>query len=125
MRRSKEFFRVLAWTLTAVLGVAVPGRAVAQDAGTPAAAAAGQVGGVTLLGPPPPEPPAVMVRDASGQVTVRTMRVPSPLVIDGVLDEAPYRDVPPMTDFVQQEPAEGKPATDRTEVWVFFDDMNL
>jgi len=123
MPRTPEYFRAVALAAVVLLTV-VPARA-AQDRSPSPSASAGQVGGVTLLGPPPPEPPAVMVRDATGQTTVRTMRVPSPLVIDGVLDEAPYRDVPPMTDFIQQEPAEGKPATDRTEVWVFFDDKNL
>lgn len=76
-------------------------------------------------GPPPPEPPAVINRDAQGLATVRTMRLPSPLTIDGALDEAPYRDVPAMSDFIQQEPVEGGPASDKTEIWVFFDDKNL
>ena len=31
----------------------------------------------------------------------------------------------PYADFVQQEPHEGEPATDKTEVWVFFDDKNI
>ena len=35
------------------------------------------------------------------------------------------RDVPPFGDFVQQEPLEGQPATEKTEVWVFFDDENI
>ena len=33
--------------------------------------------------------------------------------------------VPPFTDFVQQEPQEGQPATEKTEVWLFFDDANI
>ena len=33
-----------------------------------------------------------------------------------------YRDVPPVSGFTQQEPAEGELATDQTEVWVLFDD---
>ena len=49
------------------------------------------------------------------------MRVPSPLVFDGTLDEPFYRSVPSFGDFIQQEPHEGQPATDKTEVWVFFD----
>ena len=46
-------------------------------------------------------------------------------IIDGALDEAPYRDVPGMSDFIQQEPAEGRPASDKTEIWLFYDDKNL
>jgi hypothetical protein len=33
--------------------------------------------------------------------------------------------VPAISDFVQQEPNEGEPATEITELWVFFDDTSL
>lgn len=72
-------------------------------------------------GPPPPLPPAVIARDGSGRVTVRAVRLTSPLQIDGRLDEAIYTTVPPMSDFIQVEPAGGEPATEQTEVWVTFD----
>jgi hypothetical protein len=51
--------------------------------------------------------------------------VPAPFVFDGRLDEAFYRDVASFGDFVQQEPHEGQPATDKTEVWIFFDNDHL
>ena len=35
------------------------------------------------------------------------------------------REVPPITDFIQQEPNEGAPTTEKTEAWIFFDDSNL
>ena len=76
-------------------------------------------------GPPPPTLPDMIARDAQGRITFRTMRTPSPLVFDGVLDEPFYRDVKPIGDFIQQEPTEGVPATERTDVWVFFDRDNL
>ena len=79
----------------------------------------------SLDGPPAPVPPAVIARDANGQATVRTMRMPSPLTLDGKLEEAFYSDVESFGDFIQQEPIEHGPATDRTEVWVFFDDANV
>ena len=44
------------------------------------------------------------------------------LTIDGVLDEPLYQEVPPISGFIQQEPEEGAPATEQTEVWVSFDD---
>jgi len=72
-------------------------------------------------GPPPPLPPAVIARDGSGRVTVRAVRLTSPLQIDGRLDEAIYTTVPPMSDFIQVEPAGGEPATEQTEAWVTFD----
>ena len=79
----------------------------------------------TIDGPPPPVPPAVIARDAAGRVTLRAVRVATPPRIDGRLDEAVYAAVPPMTDFVQTEPAEGLPASERTEVWILFDADNV
>ena len=45
--------------------------------------------------------------------------------VDGKLDEAVYARFEPASDFIQQEPQEGQPATERTEVWVFFDSKNV
>ena len=76
-------------------------------------------------GPPPPVPPAVVARDASGRVTVRAVRLTAPLRIDGRLDEEVYATVPAMSDFIQNDPVEGAPTTQKTEVWVFFDDDHV
>ena len=75
--------------------------------------------------PPPPLPPAVIARDAAGRATVRAERIAEPLRIDGRLDEAVYTRVPPMSDFIQNEPDEGAPANERTEVWILFDNENF
>jgi len=48
--------------------------------------------------------------------------VTAPLDIDGALDEAFYRTVPPASDFIQIEPQDGAPATEKTEMWVGFDE---
>ena len=77
------------------------------------------------MAPPEPVAPAVITRNADGYVTVRAARVIAPIRIDGALDERHYQDVLPMSDFVQVEPRPGQPATERTEVWVAFDDTNL
>ncbi len=69
--------------------------------------------------------PEILVREADGRQNVRALRLPSPLQLDGRLDEPFYRDVHPFGDFVQQEPHEGQPATEKTEGWVFFDDKNI
>src|SRR5262249_26268644 len=45
-----------------------------------------------------------------------------PIRVDGRLDEEFYTTVPAISDFIQQEPREGSPATDRTEAWLLFDD---
>ena len=77
-----------------------------------------------ILGPPPPVPPATVSRDAAGRATVRAVRVPT-LRVDGILDESVYDEVEALTDFVQQEPLQGAPATEKTEAWVLFDDDNF
>jgi hypothetical protein len=71
--------------------------------------------------PPEPAAPEVVVRDAEGRATVRAVRISEPLRIDGALDEALYRDVRSISDFIQVEPNAGQAATERTETWVAFD----
>jgi hypothetical protein len=75
--------------------------------------------------PPPPTAPDVIRRDSEGRATVRAVRVAQPLQIDGALDEALYREVPSMSEFIQVEPDGGQPATERTETWIAFDDDNV
>ncbi len=77
------------------------------------------------VNPPPPVPPATVARDAEGHATVRAIKLTSPLKIDGVLDEAVYSEVPPVSDLVQTLPHEGQPATEKTDAWVMFDENNL
>ena len=72
-------------------------------------------------GPPPPAAPAVISRDESGRATIRAVRLTAPMRLDGLLDEVVYATVPPISDFIQVEPQEGTPATEKTEVWVTFD----
>ena len=79
----------------------------------------------TFDGPPPPTPPAVVNRDDSGKATVRAVRLATPLRIDGRLDEVLYDTVLPISDFLQVEPRPGEPATDRTDVWITFDETTV
>src|SRR5262245_50149259 len=77
-------------------------------------------------GPPVPLPPAVINRDpATGRATILAVRLTSPLHFDGRLDDAAYQALPPISDFVQMEPHAGAPATEKTEVWMLFDDERL
>ena len=56
----------------------------------------------------------------------RAVRVePDTIRVDGRLDEAIWREIPAIADFVQREPVEGAPATDRTEVRFAYDDGAL
>jgi Domain of unknown function (DUF5916)/Carbohydrate family 9 binding domain-like len=67
----------------------------------------------------------VVTRDADGRITVRAVRASGPMRIDGRLDEEIYATTPAIGDFVQQEPDEGKPSTEKTESWVIFDDDQI
>ena len=76
-------------------------------------------------GPAAPVLPVTVTRDAQGRTTVRAVRVTEPMRVDGRLDEAIYTSVEPMSDFVQNDPAFGQPATERTDVWISFDTDNV
>ena len=78
-----------------------------------------------LQGPRPPVAPEVVSRDAQGRATVRATRLRAPLQIDGRLDEPVYETVQYITDFIQQLPDEGALSSERTEVWVLFDDDSI
>ena len=66
---------------------------------------------------PDPAPELDARRLPPGQASV--------LRVDGLLDEAAWRDAPMASGFRQQEPFEGEPATEITEVRVLFDDATL
>ena len=81
--------------------------------------------GLEYEGPAAPVGPATISRDAEGRVTVRAIRLSAPLRVDGRLDEVVYREYTPMSDFIQNEPLPGEAATEKTEVWVSFDEDNV
>ena len=119
-----------AWCVSLVLVLAAGHLHAGQQAPQPQPAADQPSAGFTLPtaiidGPPPPAAPAVIARDAAGRATVRAVRLTGPFTLDGRLDDAIYADVAALSDFVQQEPREGQPATERTDVWVFFDDERV
>ena len=76
-------------------------------------------------GPPPPLAPEVISRDAEGRATIRAIKLTQGIRLDGRLDEQVYHTVPAITGFIQQVPDEGAPATEKTDVWIMFDQSNL
>ena len=56
---------------------------------------------------------------------LQAVRTPTPLTIDGALDEAAWRDAPAASQFLQNEPREGEPASEATEVRILYDDTYL
>lgn len=53
------------------------------------------------------------------------MPTPDPIRLDGLLEEAVWKDTPATGGFIQAEPREGDPSSEKTEVWVAFDAENL
>ena len=96
-----------------------------ETVGPVSAAGAGFAVTGVLDRPPPPSPPAVIARDSLGRATVRAVRLAAGLRLDGVLDEPVYEIVPAIDDFIQQEPEEGAPASERTQAWILFDATNV
>lgn len=60
-----------------------------------------------------------------GQPTVPAVRTATPPAINGVLDDAVWKAAVPITDFFQREPEPGAPASEKTEVYILYDDHNL
>jgi len=110
--------RLMRFIVLLLLLVCYSSPAAAQDAPGLLANALGAV-------PAAPVAPDVVSRDARGNATIRATRLTGPLLLDGRLDEEFYRSTRFVSDFVQQEPFEGKPATERTDVWVFADSDNV
>jgi hypothetical protein len=53
--------------------------------------------------------------------TLQAVRIAEPPRLDGHLDDAAWRDAQPATEFLQRDPDEGKPATERTELRIVYD----
>lgn len=59
------------------------------------------------------------------QKRLHARRTSTPPVIDGVLDDATWADVRPDRRFTQNFPEEGRPPSQRTDLYVTFDDRAL
>src|SRR5262245_60518360 len=67
----------------------------------------------------------VISRDAQDRPVIRAVHVPAGLTVDGKLDEPIYREIVPLSEFVQAEPEIGAPSTEKTDVWIAYDDKNV
>ena len=56
---------------------------------------------------------------------VRAVRLATPIVVDGVLDEEVWTSAPAVTTFVQRDPTEGAAPSEKTEVRLAYDDEAL
>jgi hypothetical protein len=88
-----------------LLAAATPGPGSAQTAATPSRTAAAS---------------DLAAHDLSAPVARAAERT-TPVVVDGILDEAAWAGAPPASGFTQVDPDEGRPATQPTEVRFLYD----
>jgi len=62
---------------------------------------------------------------ADQEKIVTARRIQQAIVIDGTLDEPQWELAEPVRDFFQQEPSNGEPVSELTEVRLLYDDQNL
>ncbi|HEU5358023.1 MAG TPA: DUF5916 domain-containing protein [Gemmatimonadales bacterium] len=75
----------------------------------------------TILGAPGPRPKPDSTT-TTHNAEVRAARTAARVTIDGALDDAAWQAATPVGDFLQRQPKEGAPASERTEVRVLYDD---
>jgi hypothetical protein len=68
---------------------------------------------------------AVSAGHTEARPQVTAVQRQGPIVLDGALDEPAWQQAQPATDFTQQDPHEGQPATQRTEVRIAYDEQAL
>lgn len=111
---------VFAWAVTNLsLNAATAQTAATAKSGEPASGAIGKAERRVPVGS------EVVTRDDEGHATVRAVRLTAPLRVDGRLDETAYTSSGPAADFIQTEPRDAVPATEKTEVWVFYDERHV
>ena len=64
-------------------------------------------------------------RTAEDVPSVRAERIDETPELDGLVNEPLWNAIEPATGFIQQNPDEGDPSTERTEVRIAFDNANL
>jgi hypothetical protein len=70
-------------------------------------------------------PTVIVAQSSRERPSVRAAQTSEVPRIDGVLDETAWQTAEAIDTFTQQEPQEGQPATDRTEVRVLYDQGHL
>ena len=71
---------------------------------------------------PAPEETGDAEYDHESAPRARAVRVRTAIDVDGRLDEPVWAEAQPITEFIQEDPAEGEPGTERTVFRVAYDD---
>jgi len=73
----------------------------------------------------PGEGPQIGIPQAAETPRLQAVRASAPIVIDGLLSEGSWAEAEAATRFIQRDPEEGAPASERTEVRVLFDNQQV
>src|ERR1700736_1704102 len=65
------------------------------------------------------------VAQTKPRITATATRIAEAPQIDGTLDEPVWQQAKQLENFVQAEPFEGQPATEKTEVRILYDDRYI
>ncbi|PWN05788.1 carbohydrate binding family 9 domain-containing protein [Rhodohalobacter mucosus] len=70
---------------------------------------------------------AIQPGESDSDYTIRAYRLPEDesMRLDGLLTESFWKNVPAITNFTQQDPQEGGQPTQKTEIYVAYDESNL
>jgi uncharacterized protein DUF5916/cellulose/xylan binding protein with CBM9 domain len=71
------------------------------------------------------QPPPATNGAVHGRPAITAVRTSTRPQLDGLLDEASWQAAEPASGFTQSEPYEGRPATEKTEIKLLYDDDNL
>jgi hypothetical protein len=107
--------------VTVVLGIVfvTPPHSAAEQAARSAAA-------IVIDGPDPSPQPNVMTRDPKTfKSTIRAIKLATPFRYDGRLDDAVYTEFPGFEGMLQVSPRYNEPSTEKTEIWVFYDQDHI
>ena len=110
------------------LGGTVGGETVATPGqrDEPGAGALEEITGGLILGDDQPQfGVAAGAGTLTGRETVRPPRTQTAPDIDGLLDDAVWRNAARITEFVQRRPLNGAPATESTDVFIAYDSTNI
>ena len=68
-----------------------------------------------------PPPAFDLIRQDHGDAVAVATYVETPPTIDGVLDEPYWKTIAPISGFLQRDPVDGAPASERSEVRIAYD----
>ncbi|MBU6123089.1 carbohydrate binding family 9 domain-containing protein [Hymenobacter siberiensis] len=80
---------------------------------------------VSALAQTPAATAAAAAATAAPKRQLAALRIAQPIKLDGVLDEAAWREALPATDFIQNRPKPGPHEKHPTEVRVLYDDAAI